>query len=207
MYAIRSYYVRIIVATNAFGMGIDKADVRMVIHYDVPESPEAYFQEAGRAGRDGEMAYAVLLYGPSDSRTIKKRVTDAFPEREFIARIYQSLCNKLTIPIGSGQNSVFDFDMPLFCLDFKLPQIQTHNALKLLEAAGFIEYTDIQDSPSRIHFSAGKNELFHFENHHPEFSALLQVILRSRITSYNVCYTKLLRVKILICWLYFIPKI
>ena len=151
---------RVIVATNAFGMGIDKPDVRTVIHMDLPNSPEEYFQEAGRAGRDGERSYAIILYTAADSVKLKKRITDAFPDRNFILRVYEALGNFYQVAVGAGYNDVYDFSLHEFCLPFKLPFLQTHHALKILELAGYIEYTEEIDLRSRIRFLIYRDEMY-----------------------------------------------
>lgn len=151
---------RVIVATNAFGMGIDKPDVRTVIHMDLPNSPEEYFQEAGRAGRDGERSYAIILYTAADSVKLKKRITDSFPDREFILRVYEALGNFYQVAVGAGYNDVYDFSLHEFCLPFKLPFLQTHHALKILELAGYIEYTEEIDLRSRIRFLIYRDEMY-----------------------------------------------
>lgn len=151
---------RVIVSTNAFGMGIDKPDVRFVVHLDLPNSLEEYYQEAGRAGRDGERSYAIILYTKADSAKLKKRITDSFPKRDFIARVYEALGNYYQIAVGSGYNAVFDFSLQEFCKPFKLPILQTHHALKIIELAGYIEYTEEIDTRSRIRFTVYRDELY-----------------------------------------------
>ncbi len=141
---------RIIVATNAFGMGIDKPDVRLVVHVDLPDSLEAYFQEAGRAGRDGEKAYAVLLYSNSDGTKIKKRYKDSYPPKDFVRDVYDKVCDYLRIAVGVGQDANFEFDFSTFCHRFKLPVLPTHSALKILERAGYIIYNEERDNSSRL---------------------------------------------------------
>lgn len=142
--------IRVIVATNAFGMGIDKADVRLVVHIDLPDSLEAYFQEAGRAGRDGDKAYAALLYSNSDGTKIKKRLKDSYPERTFIREVYDKLADYLKIAIGVGQDKTFQFDLGNFCHHFKLNILQTHSALKILERAGYLILSEERDNASRL---------------------------------------------------------
>ena len=137
---------RVMVATNAFGMGIDKPDVRLVVHVDIPDSPEAYFQEAGRGGRDGEKAYAVLLYAKSDKATLKKRITDTFPEKEYIRTVYEHLNYYSQMAMGDGLGCVREFNIDEFCRNFKHFPIQVDSALKILTRAGYIEYTDEQDN-------------------------------------------------------------
>jgi ATP-dependent DNA helicase RecQ len=151
---------RVIVSTNAFGMGIDKPDVRTVIHMDLPNSLEEYFQEAGRAGRDGERSYAIILYTKADSTKLKKRVADTFPERDFILRVYEALGNFYQVAVGAGYNDVYDFSLHEFCLPFKFPFLQTHHALKILELAGYIEYTEEIDVRSRIRFLMYRDDMY-----------------------------------------------
>ncbi|MDD2512040.1 MAG: RecQ family ATP-dependent DNA helicase [Proteiniphilum sp.] len=169
---------RVIVATNAFGMGIDKADVRTVVHMDLPNSPEEYFQEAGRAGRDGERSYAVILYSKADSVKLRKRITDAFPAREFIVRVYEALGNFYQVAVGAGFGSVYDFSLPEFCIPFKFPFLQTHHALKILELAGYIEYTEEIDLRSRIRFLIYRDEMYSLQLD-KEMDELLHTILRN----------------------------
>lgn len=151
---------RVIVSTNAFGMGIDKPDVRLVIHMDLPNSLEEYYQEAGRAGRDGERSYAIVLYTKADSVKLKKRVSDSFPRKEFIIRVYEALGNYFQVAVGSGVNNVYDFNLHEFCHVFKFSHLQTHHALKILELAGYIEYTEEVDARSRLRFLVFRDELY-----------------------------------------------
>lgn len=151
---------RVIVSTNAFGMGIDKPDVRVVVHLDLPNSLEEYYQEAGRAGRDGERSYAIILYTKADSAKLKKRISDSFPKRDFIARVYEALGNYYQVAVGSGYNAVFNFSLQEFCKPFKFPLLQAHHALKILELAGYIEYTEEIDTRSRIRFTVYRDELY-----------------------------------------------
>lgn len=169
---------RVIVSTNAFGMGIDKPDVRIVVHTDLPNSLEEYYQEAGRAGRDGERSYAIILFNKSDSTKLKRRVSDSFPKREFIKRVYEALGNYYQVAVGSGINRVFDFNLFEFCKPFKLPAIQTHHALKILEQSGLIEYTEEVDVRSRIKFIIFRDELYNL-NLSDSNSQLLYTILRN----------------------------
>lgn len=169
---------RVIVATNAFGMGIDKPDVRTVIHMDLPNSPEEYFQEAGRAGRDGERSYAIILYTADDSVKLKKRITDAFPDRDFILRVYEALGNFYQVAVGAGYNDVYDFSLHEFCLPFKFPFLQTHHALKILELAGYIEYTEEIDLRSRIRFLVYRDEMYTLRLD-KDIDELLHTILRN----------------------------
>jgi len=169
---------RVIVSTNAFGMGIDKGDVRTVIHMDLPNSLEEYFQEAGRAGRDGERSYAIILYTKADSAKLRKRITDAFPDRDFITRVYEALGNYFQVAVGAGYNDVYDFSLHEFCQPYKLPFLQTHHALKILELAGYIEYTEEIDMRSRLQFLIYRDELYslHLDKATDE---LLHTILRN----------------------------
>ena len=169
---------RVIVSTNAFGMGIDKAEVRTVVHMDLPDSLEAYFQEAGRAGRDEKKAYAVLLYNNGDAVKMRKRVADNFPDKQLILKVYEALANYFQIGIGSGLDAVFAFDIGDFCTKFKLPILTTYSSLKLLQQAGYIELTDEQDSSSRLLFTVGKDHLYNIKQS-PEQEKLMHVLLRS----------------------------
>jgi len=170
---------RVMVATNAFGMGIDKADVRLVVHIDLPDSPEAYFQEAGRAGRDGEKAYAVILYSKSDKATLQKRISDTFPEKEYIKQIYEHLNYYYQMAMGDGLGRMYDFNLEQFCRNFKHFPIPADGALKILSQAGYIEYTDEQDNASRLIFTVGREDLYKFREMGAEMEALIQAILRS----------------------------
>ena len=169
---------RVIVSTNAFGMGIDKPDVRTVIHLDLPNSPEEYFQEAGRAGRDGLTSYSIILYTKADSTKLKKRISDSFPKREFIKRVYEALGNYFQVAVGAGFGKVFDFTLHDFCKSFKFPQLQTHHALKILGLAGYIEYTEEIDSRSRLRFRIFRDELYSLR-FDIDMDSLIHTILRS----------------------------
>ena len=170
---------RVMVATNAFGMGIDKPDVRLVIHVDLPDSPEAYFQEAGRAGRDGQKAYAVLLYAKSDKATLSKRITDTFPDKEYIRKVYEDVNYYFQMAMGDGLGCTFAFNLDEFCRNFKHFPVQADSALKILTRAGYLEYTDEQDNASRILFPIHRDELYKLRETDPETEKLINVILRS----------------------------
>lgn len=170
---------RVMVATNAFGMGIDKPDVRVVIHADVPDSPEAYFQEAGRAGRDGMKAYAVLLFCTRDKITLKQRVSDTFPEKSYIRKIYEDINFYYQMAMGDGRGCTFAFNIDEFCRNFKHFPVQTDSALKILTRAGYLEYTDEQDNASRIMFTITKEELYRIREQSEDTEKLLRILLRS----------------------------
>ena len=170
---------RVMVATNAFGMGIDKPDVRLVIHLDLPDSPEAYFQEAGRAGRDGEKAYAVILYSKPDKVTLHKRIPDTFPDKDYIKKVYEHLQYYYQMAMGDGLGCTKEFNLEEFCRKFKHFPVPADSALKILTQAGYIEYTDEQDNASRIIFTIRRDELYKLREMGNETEALVQTILRS----------------------------
>lgn len=175
----RKNETRVIVSTNAFGMGIDKPDVRVVIHLDLPDSLEAYFQEAGRAGRDEKKAYAVLIYNKSDSTKMKKRLSDTFPEKERVKIVYEKLGHYFQLAVGSGEGVVYAFNLIDFCKSFKLPILPTYNSLKILEQAEYLELTDELDNPSRILFTIKRDDLYSFQLKNIELDKLIQLLLRS----------------------------
>lgn len=180
--------VRVMVATNAFGMGIDKPDVRLVIHIDSPDSIEAYFQEAGRAGRDGLKAYAVLLYNNADQRKLEKRIADTFPEKDYIREVYEHLAYFYQIGVGSGYNHTFEFNIDQFCHTFHHFPIQVDSALKILTRAGYIEYTEEQDNQARVMFTVSRNDLYRLENNTPNEEKVITTLLRNYgglFTDYN----------------------
>ena len=170
---------RVMVATNAFGMGIDKPDVRIVIHMDMPDSPEAYFQEAGRAGRDGQKAYAVLLYAKSDKVNLNRRIPDTFPEKEYIREVYEHIQYHYQMAMGDGLGCTFAFNIDEFCRNFKHFPVQVDSALKILTRAGYLEYTDEQDNGSRLLFTLRRDELYRLQEYDADTEKLLNVILRS----------------------------
>lgn len=156
--------IRVMVATNAFGMGIDKPDVRMVIHIDCPDSLEAYFQEAGRAGRDGNKSYAVLLYDASDERKLTKRINDTFPEKELIRDIYEHLAYFFQIGVGSGCGKTFEFNIEKFSYIYKYYPTKVDAALRILEQCGYIHYEDNPDGKARLLFNLNRSDLYLLDN-------------------------------------------
>ena len=169
---------RVIVSTNAFGMGIDKAEVRTVVHLDLPDSLEAYFQEAGRAGRDDKKAFGVLIFNKSDIAKMRKRVADSFPGREMVMKVYEALGNYFEVGVGSGLEKVFPFDIGDFCTKFKLPILISYNCIKILQQAGYLELTDEQDSQSRVLFTVNKDDLYKIKQT-TEQDKLVHILLRS----------------------------
>ncbi|MCU0340201.1 MAG: RecQ family ATP-dependent DNA helicase [Spirosomaceae bacterium] len=170
--------VRVMVATNAFGMGIDKPDVRVVVHIDLPDSLEAYYQEAGRAGRDGLKAYAVALYSQKDLLELQRNITQKYPPVQTLRRTYQALANYYKIPVGGGEFERFDFDLQEFTATFGLPLSETHYALKLLEEEGFIQLTEAYNSSSKIHIVVDNRTLYDLQLKNPQFDGFLKLLLR-----------------------------
>lgn len=170
---------RVMVATNAFGMGIDKPDVRVVIHFDCPSSLEAYFQEAGRAGRDGMKSYAVMLYNGSDDTKLQKRIADEFPEKEYIRGVYNHLAGFFQIAVNNGCGHTFMFDIRKFCRTYKLFPVQTDAALKILERAGYIEYNTDPNSDPRIVFLISRDHLYMLNELSPLEDRLITTLLRN----------------------------
>ena len=171
-------HVRVMVATNAFGMGIDKPDVRTVIHVDCPDSPEAYFQEAGRAGRDGKKAYAVLLYNSSDKRKLHKRIADTFPEKDYIRQVYDDLADFFQMAVGCGEGSVHEFDIEKFCHAFHHFPVQVDSALKILQRAGYVEYDTDPDNNARLRFLLERDQLYLLEHSSPAEEKVVDALLR-----------------------------
>ena len=179
---------RVMVATNAFGMGIDKPDVRLVVHVDCPDSVEAYFQEAGRAGRDGLKAYAVLLYNDADKRKLEKRINDTFPEKDYIKQVYEHLAYFYQVAVGSAYNYTFEFNIDKFCHAFHHFPIQVDSALKILNRAGYIEYTEEQDNQARVMFTINRNQLYQLESTTANEEKVITALLRNYgglFTDYN----------------------
>jgi ATP-dependent DNA helicase RecQ len=170
---------RVMVATNAFGMGIDKPDVRIVVHMDAPDSLEAYFQEAGRGGRDGKKAFAVLLWSNNDQVKLNKQVKTTFPEPEAIKRIYDALGNFFQLPIGAGFQMVYDFDIGKFCSAFSLNILQVFNSLKILQRAGYLTFTEELDIPSKVMFMVQGNELYKFQVANADLDPYIKILLRT----------------------------
>ena len=172
-------HVRVMVATNAFGMGIDKNDVRLVIHNHLPFSLEAYFQEAGRAGRDGKLAYSILLYNDLDIHNLKKQINDHYPEIEIVRNVYQQIANFLGIAIGDGKHQEFPFHINEFCERYNLNQLQTYNALKLLEKEDYIKLSEAIHQPSRLFIKVTHTKLYQFQIANKQYDILLKILLRS----------------------------
>ncbi len=170
---------KIIVSTNAFGMGIDKPDVRYVVHFEAPESIEAYFQEAGRAGRDEKRAYAVLLYNQTDKQRLEQSIATNFPEREIIKRIYHALGNYYQIPIGGGKGQVFDFHISDFAQKYQQPVSAIFSCLKLLQSESYIELTDEWENPSRLRFIVSRDDLYKFQVANSKFDTFIKLLLRN----------------------------
>lgn len=170
--------IRVMVATNAFGMGIDKPDVRIVVHLDVPDSLEAYYQEAGRAGRDGQKAYAVMLYANSDLENLLYRTEQLYPPVDMLRRVYQALANYTAVPVGGGQFESYDFDLNTFANTFNLPAQETHYALKQLQLEGLIELSENYFHPSRLLMVLDNRQLYEFQVLNPRFDPFLKLILR-----------------------------
>ena len=185
-------------ATKAFGMGIDKPDVRIVIHMDLPDSIEAYFQEAGRAGRDGQKAYAVILYAKSDKTTLHKRILDTFPEKEYIRDVYEHLQYYYQMAMGDGLDCVREFNIEDFCRKFKYFPVPVDSALRILTQAGYLEYTAEQDSTSRILFTIRRDELYRLREMGEDMDRLIQAVLRS-YTGVFTDYTYINEASLAIC--------
>jgi ATP-dependent DNA helicase RecQ len=172
-------HTRVIIATNAFGMGIDKPDVRFVIHMDIPDSIESYFQEAGRAGRDGKTAHAVLLYSPADKKSVEQRVSRNYPEIDEIKQIYRAIGNYYQIPVGTARNQVFDFNVADFAARYKLSIMTIYSSLKFMQLEGYMELTEEIYNPSKLKFLVNRDELYKFQIANVDFDTFIKLILRT----------------------------
>ena len=175
----KSNQCRVIVCTNAFGMGIDKPDVRIVVHYELPSSLEEYFQEAGRAGRDENKAYAVALYSSKDQAQLKRRIKDTFPEKEFVKDVYEKLAYFFEIGMNMGIDTGHNFVIEQFCSVFKYNITHVHHALKILDLSGYIEYIEDTDKHSKLIFTTQRDNLYKSSGFSPEIENLLEIVLRS----------------------------
>ena len=171
--------IQVIVATNAFGMGIDKPDVKFVVHLDLPESLEAYFQEAGRAGRDGKFAYSTIFYTKADQQRLLDNFKFAFPDLDYIKQTYQAICNYFQIAVGSGQGFSVEFDIDRLCNSYNLSPLLVYNSIKFLEKENYISYLDGGYEPSKIMFLSSKEELYLFQIRFPKYELLIKTLLRS----------------------------
>jgi ATP-dependent DNA helicase RecQ len=183
-------HVRVMVATNAFGMGIDKPDVRLVVHNYIPSSLEAYYQEAGRAGRDKKLSYAIVICNKLDVHELKKDIENHYPDIEEIRNVYQQLANYYGIANGSGQYSEFPFHISEFCEKYSLNYLKTFNTLKSLEKEEYIKLSEAINQPSRIHFKVSHSELYQFQIANKAFDLMLKILLRSYVTLFEA-FTKI----------------
>lgn len=177
--AWKSGKARVMVSTNAFGMGIDKPDVRLVVHIDLPSSIEAYFQEAGRAGRDGETAYAVTLFSRMDKQVAARRLNDNYPPQEFIREVYDDICYYYNMAMGDGLNCTFEFSLGDFCKKYHRPMLQTDSALRILTRMGYIDYVEEMEYASRVRFIVDKNALYCFKALPADYELLVNALLRN----------------------------
>lgn len=177
--AWKNNQLRVIVSTNAFGMGIDKADVRTVVHMNLPDSLEAYFQEAGRAGRDGEKSFAVLLYNESDRRSLERQYSVSFPDMSELRQVYRALGSYFQLAVGGGLGDSYNFDLVDFARNFQLDVVKTYNCLQVLEQAGWIMLTDAVFIPSTLRIKVSKDELYDYQLRNPKMDRILKTILRT----------------------------
>ena len=171
--------IKVIVATNAFGMGIDKPDVRLVIHLDLPDSLEAYFQEAGRAGRDLQPSEAFLLVAETDINKLKENLKNSYPDLNKMKIIYDTIGNYLQIPIGAGENQSYDFNINVFSQYYNFPLLEVYNAIRLIEREGYLATSEALNTPSKIHIKAGREDLYRFQIEYKEYDTLIKYLLRS----------------------------
>ena len=177
--------VRIIVATNAFGMGIDKADVRLVVHIDCPDSIEAYFQEAGRAGRDGQPAQAILLFNHSDEHKLLRRIDDTFPAKDYIRQVYNHIAYFYQVAVGSGYNATFEFPIDRFCITYHHFPIRVDAALKILDRAGYIEYREEEENRARVMFTLERDDLYRLRSEQKDEDSVIVALLRNYSGLFN----------------------
>lgn len=170
---------RVMVATNAFGMGIDKPDVRLVVHMDLPGSIESYFQEAGRAGRDGNRAYAVVLFNRIDKQVVSRRLSDNYPSKEFICEVYDDICYYYQMALHDGLNCTFEFGLADFCKKYHLPMLPTDSALRILTRMGYLEYVEEMEYASRVRFIVDKDSLYRFKGLPADYELLVNAIMRA----------------------------
>lgn len=177
--AWKSDRARVMVSTNAFGMGIDKPDVRLVVHIDLPSSVEAYFQEAGRAGRDGNRAYAVTLFSRPDKAVVAKRLSDNYPSQDFIREIYNEVCYYYSMALGDGLDCTFEFSLVDFCKKYHRPTLQTDSALRILTRMGYLEYVEDMEYASRVRFLVDKDSLYRLKGLPADYELLVNAVQRS----------------------------
>jgi len=170
--------IRCMVATNAFGMGIDKPDVRLVVHLEAPDSLEAYYQEAGRAGRDEKYAFAVLLQGPNDADELRRRTQQAYPPLDTVRRVYQALANFSRTAVGGGELVAFDFDIQQFAETYRIKALDAHNSLRTLEREGFVQVNEAVNNPARVYIPIDHTDLYRFQVANAQHDQLIKTLLR-----------------------------